>query len=136
MQLPNKLTKCNWDGDHDFRSSAAGTGLVRHVCEVCRQVSFDSVDYLSTKPMTLPQCQHDRPHGALGHGCRVTNLPLQLHIWGAPHCPPRLSIAEAGFLVCRAPTDADPALASAGARVLTGPPGTDVADLWFITPAG
>jgi len=53
MQLSNKLTKCAWDGAHDFRSSAAGTGLVRHVCEICRFVSFDSVDYLSTKAMSF-----------------------------------------------------------------------------------
>jgi len=53
MQLSTKLTKCTWDGAHDFRSSAAGTGLVRHVCEICRLVSFDSVDYLSTKAMSF-----------------------------------------------------------------------------------
>ncbi len=53
MQLSNKLTKCAWDGAHNFTSSAAGTGLVRHVCEVCRLVSFDSVDYLSTKPISF-----------------------------------------------------------------------------------
>ena len=53
MHLSQKLTKCTWDGAHEFRSSAAGTGLVRHVCEICRLVSFDSVDYLSTKAMSF-----------------------------------------------------------------------------------
>lgn len=53
MQLSQKLIKCNWDGDHEFVSSAAGTGLVRHVCQNCKFVSFDSVDFLSTRAMSF-----------------------------------------------------------------------------------
>lgn len=53
MQLSQKLIRCTWDGNHQFITSAAGTGLVRKVCENCRAVSFESVEFLSTRAMSI-----------------------------------------------------------------------------------
>lgn len=67
MQLSQKLIRCTWDGDHEFVSSAAGTGLVRKVCENCRAVSFESVDFLSTRAMSM------------GESTKVSDLMARLH---------------------------------------------------------